>query len=142
MFEIMRAFDVRPSEQKQVLLLILHNMLIIAVTIVGKSVRDALFLTRFDKSLLPLMMCAVAVAVAVAMAILARMQSKVRPKYLLPVTAIVFAASIALIRLQLANWIVPVLYVWMEVINVLTVQQFWLLASDVCDARQAKRLFP
>ena len=40
------------------MLLALHNVSVIAVTIAGKSVRDGYFLSRFDKSALPLMMCA------------------------------------------------------------------------------------
>jgi hypothetical protein len=43
------------------MLLALHNVAVIAVTIAGKSVRDGYFLSRFDKSALPLMMCAIAV---------------------------------------------------------------------------------
>ena len=55
---------IRPDERGRALLLTLHNVSVIAVVIAGKSVRDAYFLSRFDKSTLPLMMVAVAVAIA------------------------------------------------------------------------------
>ena len=124
------------------MLLALHNVSVIAVTIAGKSVRDGYFLSRFNKSALPLMMCAIAVAVAIAARLYKNLGSKVRSEVLLPGTALVFAASLSLIHLKLEGWTIPLLYVWMEVITVITVLQFWLLASDVFDSRQAKRLFP
>ena len=124
------------------MLLALHNISVIAVTIAGKSVRDGYFLSRFDKSALPLMMCAIAVAVAIAIPLYKYVGSKYRPELLLPGTALVFAVSLAVIHLKLEGWTIPLLYVWMEVITVITVLQFWLLASDVFDVRQAKRLFP
>ena len=132
----------RADERGRVLLLALHNVSVIAVTIAGKSVRDGYFLSRFNKSALPLMMCAIAVAVAIAARLYKNLGSKVRSEVLLPGTAFVFAVSLALIHLKLEGWTIPLLYVWMEVITVITVLQFWLLASDVFDLRQAKRLFP
>jgi ATP/ADP translocase len=124
------------------MLLALHNVSVIAVTIAGKSVRDGYFLSRFDKSVLPLMTCAIAVAVAIAVPVYKNLGSKYRSEVLLPGTALVFAISLSVFHLKLEGWTIPLLYVWMEVINVITVLQFWLLASDVFDARQAKRLFP
>ena len=132
----------RAEERGRVLLLALHNVSVIAVTIAGKSVRDGYFLSRFDKSALPLMMCAIAVAVAIAVPLYKYVGSKYRSEVLLPGTALVFAVSLSLIHLKLEGWTIPLLYVWMEVITVITVLQFWLLASDVFDVRQAKRLFP
>jgi ATP/ADP translocase/HEAT repeat protein len=125
-----------------VALLALHNVSVIAVTIAGKSVRDGYFLSRFDKSTLPLMMCAIAVAVAIAVRLHKSVESKYRSEVLLPATPLVFALSLAVIHFKLEGWTIPLLYVWMEVITVITVLQFWLLASDVLDVRQAKRLFP
>ena len=133
---------VRPDERGRALLLALHNVSVIAVTIAGKSVRDAYFLSRFDKSALPLMVCAVAVAVALAVPLYGKVASRYRSEVLLPGTALTFAASLFLISFKLEGWTIPLLYLWMEVITVIAALQFWLLASDVLDPRQAKRLFP
>ena len=133
---------VRPDERSRALLLILHNISVIAVTIAGKSVRDAYFLSRFHKSALPLMMCAVAVAVALAVPLYGKVASRYRSDVLLPGSALTFAASLFLISIRLEGWTIPLLYLWMEVVTVISALQFWLLASDVLDARQAKRLFP
>jgi hypothetical protein len=142
MTSAIRIPGVRADERRSVILLALHNVSVIAVTIAGKSVRDGYFLSRFDKSFLPLMTCAIAVAVAIAVRLYTSVGTRYRLEVLLPGTALVFAVSLALIHLKLEGWTIPLLYVWMEVITVITVLQFWLLASDVFDARQAKRLFP
>ena len=39
------------------------------------------------------------------------------------------------------KWLIPILFVFMEVIVSLSILQFWMLAGEVFDARQAKRLF-
>ena len=142
MTSAIRIPGVRADERGRVALLALHNIAVISVTIAGKSVRDGYFLSRFDKSALPLMMCAIAVAVAIVVPLYKKVGSKVRSEVLLPATALVFAVSLSLIHLKLEGWTIPLLYVWMEVITVVTVLQFWLLASDIFDVRQAKRLFP
>jgi hypothetical protein len=142
MTSLIRIPGVRADERGRVVLLALHNIAVISVTIAGKSVRDGYFLSRFDRSALPLMMFAIAVAVSIAVPLYKSVRSKVRSEVLLPGTALVFAVSLSLIHLKLEGWTIPLLYVWMEVITVITVLQFWLLASDVFDVRQAKRLFP
>lgn len=137
-----RIPGVRADETGRVMLLALHNIAVISVTIAGKSVRDGYFLSRFDKSALPLMMCAITVAVSIAVPLYKNARSKVSSEVLLPGTALLFAVSLSLIHLKLEGWTIPLLYVWMEVITVITVLQFWSLASDVFDVRQARRLFP
>ena len=37
---------------------------------------------------------------------------------------------------------IPIFYIWIEIITVLSVIQFWLLAGEVFNPRQAKRIFP
>jgi ATP/ADP translocase len=39
------------------------------------------------------------------------------------------------------KWVIPILFILMEVIVSLSILQFWMLAGEVFDARQAKRLF-
>ena len=39
------------------------------------------------------------------------------------------------------KWLIPFLYVFMEIIIALSILQFWMLAGEVFDSRQAKRLY-
>ena len=139
---MIRLLGILPDERRRVALLLLHYVWVVAVTIAGKSVRDAYFLNRYDRSLLPLMGVAAAIAVAASVALFTKVERRLQPTILIPLVCIVFAASLALLHFRLQGWTIPVLYVWMEVINVLTVLQFWLLAAELLDPRQAKRLFP
>ena len=45
------------------------------------------------------------------------------------------------IQNHLEGWVIPFLYIWKDVIDAITIIQFWLLANEVFDPRQAKRLF-
>ena len=55
-----RVLAVHPGEGRRVFLLFLHYVWVVSVTIAGKSVRDVYFLTRYDRSILPLMAVAAA----------------------------------------------------------------------------------
>ena len=132
---------VRRVEIPKVATLFGYYFAVVAVTIAGKSASDAYFLSRYSKSLLPLMFVAVAVAVAVFVNFYTRLSKRLTPGRLLTVTNLLFAASLLLIRLRLEGWAIPFLYVWMNIIIVIMGLQFWMLAADLFDPRQAKRLF-
>ena len=56
-------------------------------------------------------------------------------------TGIIFIATLLAIQKHLEGWVIPFLYVWKDVIDAIIITQFWLIASQVFDPRQAKRLF-
>ena len=93
---MMNLFKVLPEERRTTGLLLLHYVWVVAVTIAGKSVRDAYFLNRFDRSYLPLMAVAAAIAVAASVAIFTRLERNMRSRILVPLTSVVFAASLTL----------------------------------------------
>jgi ATP/ADP translocase len=138
---IRRLISVKPGEGKRTLILFLQYFFVVAVTIAGKSARDTFFLSRFDKSYLPLMYVVCAFVVALAAALFARASRKTSTAMLLNATCALFVAGILLLSLRIEGFIIPVLYTWVEIIVSLSTLQFWLLASDVFDPRQAKRLF-
>ena len=136
-----RIVNIKPDEDRPVILLALGWAFTVGFTVSGKAARDAIFLSRYDRSYLPLMVVAIAVAVAVAMAVCSRLARIANPRQLLASTAGLTAASLFLFQFRLSGLLVPVLYVWIEVANVVLGLQFWLMASELIDSRQAKRLF-
>jgi CRP-like cAMP-binding protein/ATP/ADP translocase len=136
-----RIFPVLPGERQCVYVLFTHYFLVSAAVIAGKSARDAFFLTRYDKSILPLMYLANAVCVALAMAAFSRLIKRVNPGAGAVLTSCVCAGTLFLIELNLDGWMVGVLYVWMEVIGAVVILQSWMLTGNAFDPRQAKRLF-
>ena len=138
---VSRFFPVLACERQAVGVLFAHYLLVSAAVIAGKSARDAFFLTRYDKSLLPLMYLANALCVAVAMAAFARLGKRVGTARSAALTAGFFSVTLLLIELNLEGWMVGVLYVWMEVIGAVVILQSWLLTGNAFDPRQARRLF-
>ena len=57
------------------------------------------------------------------------------------ITGLIFAITIYLIQLNLKGWLIPILFIWMEVIVSLSILQFWMLAGELFDPSQAKRIF-
>ena len=68
-----RIINIRPQERALTAVLFLQYFFVVAVAISGNSARDALFLNRYDRSLLPLMFAACAITVAAAAAVYSRL---------------------------------------------------------------------
>jgi hypothetical protein len=136
-----QILNISPDEDARILLLAAGWALIVGFTISGKAARDAIFLSRYDRSYLPLMVVAIAICVALAVALCSRLARVARPRQILAAFGAVVAGSMVLFRSGLEGWRIPALYVWVEVANVILGLEFWLMASDLVDSRQAKRLF-
>ncbi len=135
---------VRRGEGRRTALLFTHLLLASAVFILGRTVRDTLFLSRYPLSALPWMFVLYGVASAITAVVYARFADKI-PRH------VAIVASVAIgIATYLAVWVAvragatfvyPVFYVWSEVVANLFIVQFWTLANDLHDPRSAKRLF-
>ncbi|MFN8422294.1 MAG: cyclic nucleotide-binding domain-containing protein [Anaerolineae bacterium] len=141
MRSLRRLLRIHEGEGGRTLLLLAQNFCVVAITIAGKSARDTFFLSRFDKSYLPLMYVACAVVVALAAAVFARAARRGSPAAMpeRQLRAVRRRRAAAGARARARG--VPALYVWVEIVVALSALQFWLMASDVFDPRQAKRLF-
>jgi ATP/ADP translocase/HEAT repeat protein len=140
------ALRVRPGEARAVGLMFLYLMGVVSTFIIGRTVRDTLFLHRVSLAKLPLMYVAVSFAVAVSAYFYSRVADKYRRDRLITVMLLVFTAVMALfwglLRWEAAgNWAYPALYVLVEIIGAIAIIQFWTFANDIFSARQAKRLF-
>jgi HEAT repeat protein/ATP/ADP translocase len=138
------ALHIRPGEGRRTALLFSHLLLASAVFILGRTVRDTLFLSRYPIRYLPWMFVLYGVASAVTVVVYARYADRVaRHRLIVGSTAIgiaTYLATWALVRAR-AAWVYPAFYVWSEVVANLFIVQFWTLANDLHDARAAKRLF-
>ena len=136
-----KLFDINPGEGLPTLILFIYFFAFVAISITGSAARDAYFLNMVDRDYLPLMFLAVAIVLTLVIEIYSRL-SKNRDLILTTtITCLVFVFSLVFIQKQLEGWVIPFLYVWMEIITVITITQFWILAADVFNPRQAKRLF-
>ncbi|SVC89976.1 uncharacterized protein METZ01_LOCUS342830, partial [marine metagenome] len=137
----MNILSIKPEEQKPTALAFLMFFSIVATSITGSSARDTFFLTDYDRSLLPLMFAIIAVVMVAAIAIYNRVASGKDLAMIITITSFIFIFTLAGIQLRLKGNMIPVLYVWVDVVVSISILQFWLLMGEIFNARQAKRLF-
>jgi len=130
-----------PGEGTRVLVLFFLNFCVVAITVAGKTARDTFFLSRFNKSYLPLMFVACAATVALAASTYSKLSKRWSRTAIFDSSSLIFAAVLAGVATHIAGAVIPFLYIWTEVVICVTAIQMWLLASDTFDPRQAKRLF-
>lgn len=140
------AFRIRAGEGRQVGLMFLYLMGVVSTFIVGRTVRDTLFLHRVPLENLSLMYVAVAVTVGATAYFYSRVADAYRRDRLIRVTlaiaTTVFAIFWSLVRFDVAGtWLYFVLYVAVDIIGQISIIQFWTFANDVFSGRQARRLF-
>jgi ATP/ADP translocase len=156
----LKLFNIKKDERKKVLILFVQFFAVVATSITGNSARDAFFLNLFDRSYLPLMFVAIAFTMVIVINIYKRITDGKDIIQVISIGGVLFAAVLLIIQLSLTRlfslyssggaqaivslpekWMIPVLFIFMEVVVSLSILQFWMLAGEVFDARQAKRLF-
>lgn len=140
------AFRIRPGEARLVGVMFAYLLAIVSTFIIGRTVRDTLFLHRVDLETLPLMYIAVAGAVSLASYGYSRVADRMRRDRLvirgLVTFGLVTIAFYGLIKSGVpGDWPYALLYVSVEIVGALSMIQFWTFAGDVFSGRQAKRLF-
>src|SRR5258706_10474160 len=137
-------FDVRAGEYLRTFFMALYLMLVLFAYYILKPVSRALFLNQFDIDKLPYLY----ILIAVGGGILAYLYTKLAVKSSLKVavgwsTALTAACLVGiwwLIGLGL-DWVLYLFNVFVSLFSVVLVSQGWLVAANVFDSRQAKRLY-
>ena len=137
----MKIFNIKAEEKISTLLLGSLFFFIISVGITASAARDAIFLVKYDRSFLPLMFVAIAVTMYFTIPIYRSITKGKDQIFIITISTIVFSLSLFLFQKKLVGFIIPLLFIWVEIINVLSIMQFWILAGEIFNPRQAKRLF-
>ncbi|WP_437901616.1 HEAT repeat domain-containing protein [Sorangium sp. So ce124] len=112
--------------------------------VVGRSARDALFLTRFPVTWIAPMWIVYGVASAVAALAYDRVARRLPRAQLCVAFALFGAVTFALLRVLIGQEVraaILVFYIWSEIIANFTAVLVWAVAQDLHDPRSAKRLF-
>lgn len=136
-----KLFKINQGEGFPTLILFLHFFAYVAISITGSAARDAYFLNMVDKKYLPLMFLAVAIVLSLVIEIYSRLSKNKDLSTVVSGTGIIFILALLAIQKHLDGWVIPFLYVWKDVMDAIIITQFWMIASQVFDPRQAKRLF-
>jgi ATP/ADP translocase len=140
-----RIVDIRPGEGARTALMFFTILLLIASYTTTKAVRDAVFLSKFGLTELSYMMIGIAAVAGVFVAAYKRLTSGRGRNVVALATNSFIALTLVAMALGLhyqVRWISWGLYFWSGVFGLVLVAEFWLLANDLFDAREAKRLFP
>src|SRR6185295_6739077 len=136
---------IRPDEIRMVMLVAALFLCIQAGQGIGENAAFALFLARLDVDLLPYMYMGLgggAFLASVAYATsLSRFQGASVIIYLLAGAVFLFALEwIVIVIFHIPVY--PLLWLTTYGMSVILGTLLWMVAGEVCDARQAKRLFP
>jgi len=143
---IARVFSLEPGDGRRCALLYSYLLLIITCYQLGKTARDALFLSVFKASKLPYADMAIAVMVGLVIAVYVTIGRRVVLRNLLVGCLLLFAALqcvfwyLAKFRPEL-TWQYPVFYIWVGILGVIAPTQVWTLANYLLTTREAKRIF-
>ena len=138
------VFDVRPGEGLRTLFMALHMTCVLFAYYILKPVSRALFVNKFEIDQLPYLY--ILIAVVGGLLAYAYTRVAVRSSLMTAVnwaTAIGVACLLAIWWLLRFNfgWMLYVFNIWVSLFSIITVSQGWLVAANVFDSREAKRLY-
>lgn len=123
-----------------------YLFLIITCYQLGKTTRDALFLSVFKASKLPYADMAIALSVGVVVGVYMMIGRRTKVRNLMVGSLLAFAVIQCgfwyLARFQPGlRWQYPVFYIYVGILGVLAPTQVWTLANYLLTTREAKRIF-
>lgn len=109
-----------------------------------KPITRAKFIADLGADNLPYVQLAAGVLIGLAMTLYARLVDLLPRRWVIPVTQTALAAVLLVFWLLFrlgGDWVSAAFYLFGLIFGILLISQFWTLANDMYDARQAKRLF-
>lgn len=137
--------ELRPGEGATALLLFLYSFLAMTSYNIVKPATRAQFITSLGADNLPWVQFGAGLVIGFLMQVYTRAISAVPSRWTIPVTQAGMIALLvtfwALFTRVGSEWVSVGFYLFGLILGILLISQFWTLANDVYDARQAKRLF-
>lgn len=138
-------FNIRQGEGRPLALLLIHSFLLGLTTVFYDTGASALFLAEFDAEMLPYVYLGSAVVVTIVGVVYSKFETSTSLSRLLTGNLFFLILSVVLFRVLLAStgskWPIMVVFIWLEVLAVLTSLEFGSLAGQLFNVRQGKRLF-
>jgi ATP/ADP translocase/HEAT repeat protein len=135
---------IRPGELARTAGMFAYLAMAVGAFVTGRIARDTLFLSRYDVSYLPYMYAWVALGVALVSTLYSHFADRFRRDRLIQVVTLGLLIGVVSARFLLdatGDWFLPVLYAYIEIMGCLLTIQYWTLANDLFNTREAKRLF-
>jgi AAA family ATP:ADP antiporter len=135
---------VRLVDRRLTAILFLHGFFAVGAFVAGRSARDALFLSHLGGGPLAWMYIASAVAVALFGLTYSALVADFRPQRAILISSILFALLVAAAWAAEPSgqpWVYATLYVLVEVMGAISVTQFWTMANELFNPREARRWY-
>src|SRR5438067_9966121 len=138
-----QVLDIRPGEHVRTWSMFFYLLFVLFAYYIVKPVSRSMFLNRFDIDKLPQLY----ILIAVFGGAFAYLYSKLAARTSLRI-AVLATTGISVVTLILMwaliglPWMVYALNIWVSLFSIISVSQGWLVASNLFDAREAKRLYP
>src|SRR5713101_6614977 len=137
-------FDVRPGEYLRTCFIGLYLLFVLFAYYILKPVSRALFLNKFDIDKLPWLYILIAgfggTLAYLYTKLAVKASLKVAVGWAMALTVLCLVAIWWLIGLNLA-WVFYFFNIWVSLFSVVLVSQGWLVAANVFNSREAKRLY-
>jgi len=139
-----KVVKLRDGEAPTALLMFAYSFLAMTSYNVLKPITRSKFITALGADNLPYVQLAAGVLIAVLMHMYSGAAGRLPRRWVIPVTQAGEAALLVVFWFLFrtgADWVSVALYVLGLTLGVLLISQFWTLANDLYDPRQARRLF-
>jgi AAA family ATP:ADP antiporter len=141
---IARLTNTRSGERTVALLMFAYSFLVMTSHNILKPVTKSKFIDQLGSDNLPYVLMTSSVLVAVVMHGYSGWIRRLPRQYVIPIAQSALVVLLVLLWGLLrtgAVWVTVALYFFGQILGVLLISQFWTLANEVYDARQAKRIF-
>ena len=136
--------EVRKEEAGALLLMFLYSFLIMTSYNIVKPLTRAEFINDLGAENLPYVLLVAGMLIALIMQGYTRVARALPPKSVIPITQVALVVLLAgfwLLFQTGQSWASVAFYFLGQIMGLLLISQFWMLANYLYDARQAKRLF-
>ena len=137
--------QVREEESITLFLMFLYSFLAMTAYTIIKPLATGTFIAALGAENIPLMILIAGPLIAVIMHVYTAVISKLPQRWVIQATQagilVLLVAFSFIFRWGPAGWSASAMYLFRLILGVLLLSQFWTLANDIYDARQAKRFF-
>ena len=136
--------EVRPDERATTILMFMYSFLAMTTYNIVQPVTRSAFIADFGAGNIPYILLAAGPAVGLLMHAYGRLDATLPKQWALPLLQIGLAAVLAAFWLLFqtgSRWVSAGFYLFGLLLGTLLVSQFWTLAHEIYDPRQARRLF-
>jgi AAA family ATP:ADP antiporter len=140
-----KFLDVRPGEGLPLAVACSYVALAVGSFLLARPIRNGLFLGEYGSSKLVYVYVAVPLVLSLLVPIYQRFAALVGERVAVTTSLLFLASNVVVfwwaIVYHQAAWLAAAFYVWVNCYGAIAPVQAWMFASEVFDARQARRLF-